>query len=69
MTERTRVVESTYDPSRREWNLLIRRPFYLNLRLGGTQNALWIGRRFRAVFNRFPWRNAKGGWGPARRVA
>lgn len=57
----TKRIESTYCPERREWNLLIRRPFYLNLRLGGTQNALWVGgpdmRGTRNVFNWFvtPW--------------
>lgn len=41
--------------ARREWNLLIRRPFYMNLRLGRSQNALWIGRtrdRYVTIFNR-----------------
>lgn len=68
------AVESTWDRSRREWNLLIRRPFYTNLRLGATQNALWVGSsfdgerggRFVNIFNRFPLRNALGGWRPVR---
>jgi hypothetical protein len=66
MTTKTPAIESTYDHSRREWNLLIRRPFYMNLRLGRTQNALWVGRGFdgcpsgttHEVFNRFPLRRA-----------
>lgn len=40
------AAESSYDRSRREWNLLIRRPVYVNLRLGLTQNALWVGRGY-----------------------
>lgn len=52
------AVESRWSPNRKEWNLLIRRPFYFNLRLGLTQNALWIGKNTRVIFNRFPLRRA-----------
>lgn len=54
------AVEFTYDDNRDEFNLIVRRPFWLNLRVGGTQNALWFGRRIdrpgkiRCVFNWFP---------------
>lgn len=36
---------------RGELNVLIRRPFYLNLRLGRTQNALWFARVQRFVLD------------------
>lgn len=52
------AVESTFGRGRKEWNLLIRRPFYLCLRLGSVQNALWIGKEPKTVFNRFPLRKA-----------
>lgn len=49
------AMETRWSAVRREWNLLIRRPFYLNLRLGVKQNALWVGRSnwgaFHTVFN------------------
>lgn len=45
------AIETRYSPDRREWNLLIRRPFYMNLRLGFTQNALWFGKNTTQVFN------------------
>lgn len=59
-TQGVPAIESRYDRSRQEWNLLIRRPFYMNLRLGRTQNALWFGRStgaFFQAFNRFPLRS------------
>jgi hypothetical protein len=56
-------VESSWCRERKEWNLLVRSPFYMNLRLGATQNALWVGRDLgrtgwtKTVFNWFttPW--------------
>lgn len=53
-------IETSYCRERKEWNLLVRSPFYMNLRLGFTQNALWIGRDLgktgwtKTVFNWFP---------------
>lgn len=62
-TEKIRAFEWTLDRSRKELNVLVRRPFYTNLRLGLTQNALWVGRGFdrpgggdfTTIFNCFPW--------------
>ncbi len=56
MSTRRAAVASTYCRERHEWNLILRAPFWLNLRVGRTQNALWFGRRDAAtihtVFNR-----------------
>lgn len=53
--------EFTYDPHRDEFNVIVRRPFWLNLRVGATQNALWFGAavdkmsgRIFTAFNWFP---------------
>lgn len=53
-----RAVETRWNKTRKEWNFLVRRPFYMNLRLGATQNALWVGEGPRTIFNRFPLRRA-----------
>ena len=54
-------MKTSYDRNRHELNVVIHWPFYANLRLGRTQNALWIGHastlgRRGPVFNRFPLR-------------
>ncbi len=53
------AIEHSYNKRRHEFELLIRRPFYMDLRLGLTQCALWVGKgydctptgRFHTVFN------------------